>query len=189
MIKAISSNVAQYVTVKSFVSALRDVLVEQLTPQLLHAGRALSETPPFPYSRTTLIAQKTVFTRVPCDNEFEKRFAQFLEDAPDVLAFAKVPEQFGFTIEYTDTASNLRYYEPDFVARLADGTHGVVETKGREDVDVAHKDRAAQIWCENATMLTGTIWQYVKVPQREFERLHAIDFADLLMLAPPALFT
>ncbi len=188
MIKAIASNVAQYVTVKSFVSALRDVLVEQLTPQLLHAGRALSETPPFPYSRTTLIATKSVFTRVPCDNEFEKRFGQFLEDAPDVLAFAKVPEQFGFTIEYTDTASNLRYYEPDFVARLADGTHGLVETKGREDVDVAHKDRAAQIWCENATMLTGTIWQYVKVPQREFERLHPTDFADLLMLAPPPLF-
>ena len=32
MIKAIASNVAQYVTVKSFVAALRDVLVEQLPP-------------------------------------------------------------------------------------------------------------------------------------------------------------
>jgi len=157
MIKAISSNVAQYVTLKTFVAVLRGVVIEELTPQLLHAGRNLSETPPFPYSRPTLVASKTIFTRVPCDNEFEKRFAQFLEDAPDVLAFAKLPERFGFVIEYTDTAGNLRYYEPDFVARLSDETYALLETKGREDTDVAHKDRAAHIWCENATLLTGAV--------------------------------
>lgn len=188
MITAISHTTAQYVTVKSFVAVLRDVLIEELTPHLLHAGRALAETPPFPYSRPTLTATKTIFTRVPCDNEFEKRFAQFLEDAPDVVAFAKLPERFGFTIEYTDTAGNLRYYEPDFVARLSDNTYALLETKGREDTDVAHKDRAAQIWCENATLLTGVVWLYLKVPQREFEKLHPSDYADLRVLAPPALF-
>ncbi len=188
MIAAISHTTAQYVTVKSFVAVLRDVLIEELTPHLLHAGRALSETPPFPYSRPTLTATKTIFTRVPCDNEFEKRFGQFLEDAPDVVAFAKLPERFGFVIEYTDTAGNLRYYEPDFVARLSDNTYALLETKGREDTDVAHKDRAAQIWCENATLLTGAVWNYLKVPQREFEKLHPSDYADLRVLAPPALF-
>ena len=48
ILKAISSNVAQYVTVKTFVEALRKMVVEELQPQLLHAGRELSETPPFP---------------------------------------------------------------------------------------------------------------------------------------------
>ncbi len=62
----------------------------------------------------------------------------------------KRPKPFDFTIEYTDTVANLRYYEPDFVAVLTDQTHCLIETKGREDVDVAHKDRAAQIWCENS---------------------------------------
>jgi type III restriction enzyme len=47
MIKAISSNVAQYVTVKSFVEALRKLVISELEPQLLHAGRQLSETPRF----------------------------------------------------------------------------------------------------------------------------------------------
>jgi type III restriction enzyme len=181
MLKAISSNVAQYVTVQTFVKALRAVVVQELEPQLLSAGRKLSETTPFPYSRPTLKARKTVFNRVPCANEFERSFAKFLEDAPDVMAFAKLPEPFGFSIEYTDSVGNLRYYEPDFVAVLSDGAHYLIETKGREDVDVAHKDRAAQLWCENATRLTGTSWGYLKVLQGDFEKLRPTDFSDVLI--------
>ena len=104
MIKAISSNVAQYVTVKTFVEALRKMVISELEPQLLHAGRPLSETPPFPWSRADDAADKSIFNLVPCDNEFEKEFAQFLQKADDVERFAKLPEQFGFAIEYTDNA-------------------------------------------------------------------------------------
>jgi hypothetical protein len=48
--------------------------------------------------------------------------------------------------------------------------------------EVAHKDRAALIWCENATMLTGDVRRYLKVPQKEFEKLQPKDFGDLLAL-------
>lgn len=185
MIKAISSNVAQYVTVKTFVQALRTQIVEELAPQLLHSGRKLSETTAFPFSRTTFPASKTVFNLVAVENEFEHRFAKFLQDALDVARFAKLPAQFGFTIDYMDSAGRLRYYEPDFVAVLTDGSHKLLETKGREDPDVAYKDRAAVIWCENATMLTGTQWTYLKVPQKEFEKLDPTEFADLAAFAPP----
>ncbi|MGH6678266.1 MAG: hypothetical protein ACREDL_04835, partial [Bradyrhizobium sp.] len=184
MIKAISSNVAQYVTVKTFVEALRKLVVAELEPQLLHAGRPLSETAPFPWSRATLDADKCIFNLVPCDNEFEKEFARFLQKAPDVERFAKLPEQFGFAIEYTDSAGNLRYYEPDFVARVGDGIHYVVETKGLEDTNVANKDRAAQLWCENATKLAGQPWAYLKVLQTAYTRLQPTRFEDLLVLAP-----
>ena len=179
ILKAINTNVAQYVTVQTFLKALRPLVVQELEPELVNEGRKLSDTPPFPYSRPTLPATKTVYNLVPCGNEFEKAFAKFLEDAPDVDRFAKLPEQFGFAIEYTDSNNNLRYYEPDFVAVLTDGTHHLVETKGREDVDVANKDRVAILWAENATQLTGTSWQYVKVPQKEYEKLHPDEFSDL----------
>jgi type III restriction enzyme len=92
-----------------------------------------------------------------------------------------MPTRFGFTIEYTDNATNLRYYEPDFVAVDMNGVHHVIQTKGREDVDVAHKDRAATIWCENATLLTETTWAYVKVPQIEFGKLQPTSFADVAL--------
>jgi type III restriction enzyme len=181
MVKAISSNVVQYVTVKTFSKALREVVVEELAPSLLKRGRKLSETEPFPYSGLTYKATKTVFNLVPCDNEFERQFAKFLEKANDVVAFSKLPEQFGFAIEYTDSATNLRYYEPDFAVMLEDGTRCLVETKGREDIDVAHKDRAAEIWCENATFLTQTHWSYLKVPQKEFGKLQPGEFSDLMI--------
>ena len=121
---------------------------------------------------------------VGADNQFEKSFAEFLQKAPDVDRFAKLPERFGFTIAYTDSAANLRYYEPDFVAVTNDGIYHLIETKGREDVDVSFKDRAAAPWCENATLLTGRSWQYLKVPQKEFEKLRPDDFGDLIALEP-----
>jgi type III restriction enzyme len=124
-----------------------------------------------------------VFNLVAADNDFERKFARFLHDAGDVERFAKIPSYFAFGVEYTDAVSNLRYYEPDFAAVLEDGTHYLIETKGREDVDVAHKDRAALLWCENASMLTGTPWRYVKVPQTGFEKLEPTEFADLMVFS------
>lgn len=186
MIKAIATSVAQYVTVKTFASALRGLVVEELVPTLEGEGRPLSGTEPFPFSRPTFKASKTIFNLVAADNEFERDFAHFLQDATDVRAFAKLPQRFGFAIEYTDSATNLRYYEPDFVAVGYDGSHYLAETKGREDVDVAHKDRAALIWCESATLLTGTAWRYVKVPQTEFGKLQAGDFADVVLAFSPS---
>lgn len=179
MVQAISSNVAQFVTVDLFVKALRSLVVEEQVPKVI-AARKLSETPPFPYSRPNAFpARKTVFTLAACDNEFEERFARFLQEASDVDAFAKLPSQFGFAIEYTDSAASLRYYEPDFVAVLTDGSCHLIETKGREDPDVAHKDRAARLWCANATQLTVQEWSYVKVPQVGFDKLQPTLFADL----------
>jgi type III restriction enzyme len=186
MIKAIGSNVAQYVTVKTFVEGLRKVVIAELEPQLLHAGRPLSETPPFPWSRATLAADKCIFNLVPCDNEFEKEFARFLQKAPDVQRFAKLPEQFGFAIEYMDSAGNLRYYEPDFIALTGDGgdggIHYLVETKGLEDTNVANKDRAAQLWCENTTRLAGNPWAYLKVLQTAYKLLQPTRFDDFFVL-------
>ncbi len=122
------------------------------------------------------------YSLVAADNEFEKAFSVFLEKAPDVARFAKLPERFGFTIPYTDSVANLRYYEPDFIAVTTDGVHHLIETKGREDIDVKHKDRAAQLWCENASLLTGTAWVYQIVHQKEFEKLRPDEFSDLVAL-------
>ena len=66
-------------------------------------------------------SRKTIVNLAACDNDFEERFARFLQNAADVTAFAKLPLQFGFAIEYTDSAASLRYDEPDFVAVLNDG--------------------------------------------------------------------
>jgi type III restriction enzyme len=118
---------------------------------------------------------------------FEREFAKFLDNASDVRAFAKLPRAFGFSIEYTDAAMNLKHYEPDFVAVDTAGVHWLLETKGQETVDVLRKDVAAIRWCENATTLTRGPWKYLKVPQKDFQTLQASRLADLSALAPTLL--
>jgi type III restriction enzyme len=67
-----------------------------------------------------------------------------------------------------------------------DGVTHIVETKGLEDVNVKNKDRAAKLWCENTTILTGNQWSYLKVLQSEFKQLQPTEFSDLMALRPQA---
>jgi type III restriction enzyme len=165
------------------------MIIEEKEPELLSKNRMLSITPAFPTSKKVLEAKKTVFNYIPCDNDFEFNFAKFLEKASDIKAFAKLPEPFGFCIQYTDTIANIRNYFPDFIAILKDKTNWIIETKGREDVEVKLKDNSAINWCKSATELTGTNWKYIKVPQKEFEQLHPNDFEELVAaINPPSLF-
>jgi len=76
---------------------------------------------------------------------------------------------------------NLRLYEPDFVAVDNGDVRYIIETKGREDLEVAHKDRAARIWCENATLLSDEGWRYIKVPQTEFSKLQPADLSEVTL--------
>ena len=184
VVKAMSTAVAHYVCVDVFKKALQALTIEEQTPQLLEPARMLSTCQPFPWSRPVWEGQKCVFNLVPCDNDFEREFAKFLDNARDVKAFAKLPRAFGFTIEYTDTAMNLRNYEPDFVAIDKSGVHWLLESKGQENVDVLRKDVAALRWCENASKLTDRQWKYAKVPQKEFESLQPQRLADLAALMP-----
>ncbi|QYK49886.1 MAG: DEAD/DEAH box helicase family protein [Anaerolineales bacterium] len=185
MIQAISSGVAEFVTEKAFVKVLRERVVQQNEPQLENEGLPISSTEPYPWSRATLKARKTVFNLCAAGNTFEYDFCRFLEGASEVVSFAKLSEDYlRFSIPYIDSRANLRAYHPDFVAVTKDGVHHIIETKGREDLDVQHKDRAAIVWCENATMLTGTQWAFHKILQEEFTKLRPEEFEDLVALEP-----
>ena len=180
VVLAISSNIASYVVIKEFEKALREIVIEKKEPQLLSTNRFLSSTIPFPTSKKILEAKKTIFNYTPCDNDFEYDFAKFLDKSEDIKAFAKLPEQFGFCIQYTDTIANIRNYFPDFIAITSNNTNWIIETKGREDIEVKLKDNAAINWCKVATELTGESWQYLKVPQKEYEQLHPDTYEELL---------
>lgn len=179
ILQAISRRLAQRVTTREFLKLLRDRLVQPQEARLEGAARMLSSLAPFPWSQEVANCRKTVFNQVPCDNQFELSFAKFLDNASDVARFSKLPMTFGFTIPYTDAIGNLRHYYPDFVVVDSSDVHYLIETKGREDTEVVNKDRAATLWAESATGLTGQDWRYVKVLQREFEQLQPAMFADI----------
>ena len=178
ILEAISRPLTRVVTMKVFLDGLRHTLVQDQVPELESAGRWLSSLDPFPWSQEAPECSKTIFNKVPCDNKFEAEFARFLDNAPDVHLFNKLPTQFGFTIPYTDTRGNLRHYYPDFVVVDENRVSYLVETKGREDIEVANKDRSAIVWAEEATKLTGQEWRYVKVLQKDFQDLAPATFGD-----------
>jgi type III restriction enzyme len=184
VIRAMSTPVAHYVCVDVFAKRLKELTIAEQEPQLLEPARMLSVCIPFPWSRPVWDGVKTVFNLVPCDNQFEREFARFLDNAEDVKAFAKLPQPFGFAIDYTDSGMNLRSYYPDFVAIDGKQTHWILETKGAEDLEVSYKDRAASQWCENATQLSGTRWRYPKVGQKVFETLQPTKLEHLAALTP-----
>jgi type III restriction enzyme len=187
-VRAMSTQVASYVCIQEFSRVLKQLSIAEQEPQLLEAGRMLSSCQPFPWSRKVYEANHTVFNMVPCDNDFEKAFARFLDNAEDLTAFGKLPQPFAFSIDYVDGAMNLRSYYPDFVATDSAGQHWLLETKGMESAEVSQKDAAAENWCETATALTGRTWKYRKIPQKAFEALQPRKFADLAALQSERLF-
>lgn len=105
---------------------------------------------------------------------FEARFAQFLDRATDIERFAELAEWFtGFHVQYLKSSGAVGTYYPDFVVvqTTADGHIGwIVETKGREDIEVASKDAQMERWCNEVTAVSGKTWRYMKVPQVIFDR-------------------
>lgn len=56
----------------------------------------------------------------------------------------------------------------------------VVETKGREDVDVQYKDKRAREWGELALKLTKEKWGYLRIDQKDYEARVWKEFGELV---------
>jgi type III restriction enzyme len=169
ILRRLAENDAQALVVGAFRDAIRALAITEREPTIEETALRVSETPPFPWSRETVAGKHTVFNLTPVDSSLEGRFALFLDRAEDVTAWAKLTMNTRFAMEYISAAGALRYYYPDFVMRLSDDSCLVVETKGQEDLDVAHKDRRARRWCKDAARLSGREWAYEKVPQKLFD--------------------
>ncbi|MFC1708817.1 DEAD/DEAH box helicase family protein [Candidatus Omnitrophota bacterium] len=179
ILKAMSTNVSQYVCIQAFRKELQAKTIAEREPRFEGKDKSLSELIAFPWSRPVYEGKKSIFNLTACDNDLEKEFAYFLDKAEDVKSFAKLPMSFGFAIAYTDGNYNFRYYYPDFIAVDKIGTHWILETKGQESEETVYKDKAATLWCENATNLTKKNWRYKKVPQQKFKELQPTNLSDL----------
>jgi type III restriction enzyme len=169
VLRRLAENDAQALVVAAFRDAIRALSITEREPTIEESALRVSQTPPFPWSRETVAGKRTVFNLTPVDSSLEGRFAQFLDRATDVTAWAKLTMNSRFALEYISRAGALRYYYPDFVLRLDDDSCLIAETKGQEDLDVALKDRRARRWCQDATRLSGRDWAYEKVPQKLFD--------------------
>ncbi|MBN2286038.1 MAG: DEAD/DEAH box helicase family protein [Tissierellales bacterium] len=137
--------------------------------------------------RPVLEAQKTLFNLVPCNRAFEEAMTEFLTGrAMDVVAFAKNSGPQCLRIDYLGSGGRLAFYTPDFFVRVKSGNYYLIETKGREDLDVPRKARAAIEWCKSASTKECK-WEYVYVAQSVFEHLTDDTVEALARTCSPSL--
>jgi type III restriction enzyme len=131
-------------------------------------------------------AGHTLFNLVPCNREFEVAMSRFLDHAPDVQAFCKNAGPQALRIDYLSQKGRLSLYTPDFMVRVNEKEHVLIETKGREDRDVSLKARAAVAWCEAASGKKEK-WTYLYVLQTVFEDCTDNKLRTLIQMCRPSL--
>ena len=136
--------------------------------------------------RDWLPAARCIFNRIvgePHAGGLELRFARFLDQADGVAAFAKNYLAVGFKLDYVRTDGELSSYTPDFVVRADDGTVWVIETKGREELDLPRKMARLAQWCGDATAASaaagGPAYRFAYVDQDRFDRRPPASLAEL----------
>ncbi len=161
-----------------FVSNLKDLSFTEREPNIYDYIK-ISSTQPFTWTKQVYSSSKCIFNYVPCDNNLEVNFSKFLHSANDVTSFCKIVKQIHFLVEYRNSAGDLRVYNPDFIAITKD-TNFVLETKGREDVDVKFKDKRIVAWCRDASNITGKSWKFARINEEDFNKYHFENLKDLI---------
>jgi type III restriction enzyme len=127
---------------KYLARKIAELTIERRAIEFDKADFHLSETKPFGWRRNLppLEAKKTVFNYVATYNDFERRFAEFLDRAEDVLRFSSLgtTEQgesgTQFRVDYLKPSGAIGFYHPDWVvvqSTKAGNVNWIIETKGR----------------------------------------------------------
>jgi type III restriction enzyme len=163
----------------SFKSAINALTIQESGTTRIEDWIKPKETRPFRTEhRPFQYPMKSVFSRTvgePNAGGYELSFAAFL-DKPgnDVAAFAKNYLAIGFKLDYVKANGELSTYTPDFIVRDTSGTVWVIETKGREELDLPRKMARLKQWCADATAASvvdgGPSYRLLYVDQKSFER-------------------
>lgn len=174
----------------TFTPLILQKTVRKENRRRISQGQPISAWKPYQATSTekrpAIPAEKTLFNLVPCENDFEQAFTDFLETARDVVAFAKNAGPQKLMIDYLKPDGQRALYVPDFFVRATGGDHYLVELKGRQDELVSLKARAAVEWCKAASD-EQTRWHYLYVPYHLFQQGAATTIAELARACAPAL--
>jgi len=171
-----------------FRAAINALTIHDSGSSRIEGHIRLRDTRPFRTERRGFLpARRSVFNRIVGEGTgdgLELDFAAFLETAPDVQAFGKNYMAVGFKLDYVKANADLSTYTPDFILRTTDRAVWIVETKGREELDVPQKMARLRQWCADATEASkgedGTHYGFVYVDQESFEQHKPSSFAGLV---------
>jgi type III restriction enzyme len=188
VLRNLSEPEAAKVIFDSFRKAINALTVRDTGSARIEGHIRLRDMRPFRTEpRGFLLARKSIFNRIVGEEKadgLELGFAAFLEKAPDVQAYAKNYMAVGFKLDYVKADGELSNYIPDFLARTGDGRLWVVETKGREELDLPQKMKRLKQWCADASQAGradgAAGFGFVYVDQQSFENHKPASFAGLV---------
>jgi type III restriction enzyme len=171
-----------------FRAAINALTIQDSGTSRIEGHIKLRETRPFRTEQRGFVpATKSVFNKIVGEGKadgLELEFAAFLEKAKDVQSFAKNYLAVGFRLDYVKADGELSTYMPDFIVRTTDGRLWVVETKGREELDLPQKMRRLGQWCADATEANkaegGPEFGFVYVDEDSFNQHKPSSFAGLV---------
>ncbi len=168
--------------IETFKQQINDLTVHDKGSAVVKDYITLSETRPFTAkAQNSVQPKKSVFNRIIGDSGFELGFCKFLEKCADVVAHAKNYLAVGFKLDYQNAAGEISNYLPDFFVKLSDEKYVIVETKGREDVDVEPKMERLRQWCEDVNEAQQEVeFDFVFVDEAGFNKYRPQSFADVL---------
>ncbi|TQE99614.1 MAG: type III restriction endonuclease subunit R [Spiribacter salinus] len=181
-LRNLSELTATKTVIESFKQAINALTVRDKGDAEIRDTIKLRQTRPFVVKdQGYLMPKKSVFNRVIGDSHFELRFASFLEDCGDVVAYAKNYLAVHFKLDYVNADGDISNYYPDFLVKLTDSRIVVVETKGQEDQDVPLKMARLRQWCEDINRVQSNAnYDYVYVDEEGFDKYGPKSFSDVL---------
>ena len=180
-LRNLSEIAATKTLIETFTKAINSLTIMDKGNAEIRGAIKLRQTRPFmvkeqPY----LVPSKSVFNRIIGDSKLELEFARFLEDSGDVLTYAKNYLAVRFKLDYVDAKGDIANYYPDFLVRVSDKETFIVETKGREELDVPLKMQRLRQWCEDINRAQADVaFDYIYVDEDGFKKYKPSSFKDL----------
>jgi type III restriction enzyme len=181
-LRNLSELAATKTLIETFKKAINALTVRDKGDAEIRDTIKLRQTRPFvAKDQGYLVPKKSVFNRIIGDNQLELQFANFLEGCDDVVSFAKNYMAVHFKLDYVNADGDISNYYPDFMVKLSRKRIVIVETKGREDLDVPLKMARLRQWCEDVNHVqTDVEYDFVYVDEESFEKYKPISFQKLL---------
>jgi type III restriction enzyme len=166
----------------AFEKAINALTVEDKGGAEISDTIKLRQTRPFvTKDQGYLVPKKSIFNKIIGDSHFELLFARFLEDCADVVAYAKNYLAVHFKLDYVNADGDISNYYPDFLVKLSAREIFIVETKGREDLDVPLKMQRLRQWCEDINRAQSDVkYDFLYVDEEGFQKYKPGSFRALV---------
>jgi type III restriction enzyme len=174
---------ARKTIMETFKQTINEQTIQEKEDVQLYETVKLSDTRPFMVKEQKyLTPKKSVFNKITTEgNQLELDFSKFLEGCPDAISYAKNYYGVHFKLDYVNADGDISNYYPDFIVKLIDGSVIIVETKGREDLDVPHKMQRLSRWCEDVNKISSDVdYDFVYVDEESFRLYQPTTFQQLL---------